>query len=274
MIDRFYPALDMSVFYCPITPHVRNEFEKFMTCGILAHGFARAKCECGEDFLTNTNHGFDIEIVEIGKAVSKNASKSNLTYNRKGRTLTAKQKEKSNEKRGALIAASAEAKKAIVLIAATTGAEMSVNAFLMMNHKKVSGCTTFKMFAQWKAEGYRVIKCSKSFDIWGSPRKAKGADLVNAEGETETGNKYKLFPVCSLFNESQVEKMEGFESEPTPPTPPKKEKEDQKDVNTNHVLDNGNNENLSEGESLEKAEVLAPRSGRFFLAGVVFMQLY
>ena len=43
--------VDETQVYCPITPHVRNEFEKFMTCGILAHGFARAKCECGEDFL-------------------------------------------------------------------------------------------------------------------------------------------------------------------------------------------------------------------------------
>ena len=37
--------------YNIVTSHVENEIDKFMSCGILAHGFARAMCECGEDFL-------------------------------------------------------------------------------------------------------------------------------------------------------------------------------------------------------------------------------
>ncbi len=33
-------------------PYVRKAFEKYLECGIFAHGFARARCgDCGHDFL-------------------------------------------------------------------------------------------------------------------------------------------------------------------------------------------------------------------------------
>jgi hypothetical protein len=36
----------------PIPAHVEREFRQYLTCGILAHGFARARCAgCGHDFL-------------------------------------------------------------------------------------------------------------------------------------------------------------------------------------------------------------------------------
>jgi len=36
----------------PIPKHVERDLRKFLECVILAHGFARARCdECGEDFL-------------------------------------------------------------------------------------------------------------------------------------------------------------------------------------------------------------------------------
>ncbi len=38
--------------YDPIPQHVERDLRKFLEGGILAHGFARARCdECGEDFL-------------------------------------------------------------------------------------------------------------------------------------------------------------------------------------------------------------------------------
>jgi Transposase zinc-binding domain len=37
--------------HCP-KPYVRKAFEKYLECGIFAHGFARARCaDCGHDFL-------------------------------------------------------------------------------------------------------------------------------------------------------------------------------------------------------------------------------
>ena len=36
----------------PLPPWVEGEFRRFLACGILAHGFARARCaNCGHDFL-------------------------------------------------------------------------------------------------------------------------------------------------------------------------------------------------------------------------------
>ena len=36
----------------PVPDHVEREFRRYLECGILAHGFARARCgECGHDFL-------------------------------------------------------------------------------------------------------------------------------------------------------------------------------------------------------------------------------
>ncbi|MBC8423237.1 transposase zinc-binding domain-containing protein, partial [bacterium] len=36
----------------PVPAHVERTFRKYLECGILAHGFARARCSgCGHDFL-------------------------------------------------------------------------------------------------------------------------------------------------------------------------------------------------------------------------------
>jgi len=36
----------------PVATHIEQDFRKYLECGILAHGFARARCaDCGYDFL-------------------------------------------------------------------------------------------------------------------------------------------------------------------------------------------------------------------------------
>jgi hypothetical protein len=36
----------------PVAAHIKQDFRKYLECGILAHGFARARCVgCGYDFL-------------------------------------------------------------------------------------------------------------------------------------------------------------------------------------------------------------------------------
>ena len=36
----------------PVLPYVEREFRRYLDCGILARGFARARCgQCGHDFL-------------------------------------------------------------------------------------------------------------------------------------------------------------------------------------------------------------------------------
>ena len=36
----------------PVAAYIEQDFRKYLECGILAHGFARARCaDCGYDFL-------------------------------------------------------------------------------------------------------------------------------------------------------------------------------------------------------------------------------
>ena len=45
-------ARDGSVDGDPVPAHVEREFRRYLDCGILAHGCARARCgQCGHDFL-------------------------------------------------------------------------------------------------------------------------------------------------------------------------------------------------------------------------------
>ena len=44
------PGADWSVY--PVPAYIERDLQKFLQCGILANGFARARCEkCGQDFL-------------------------------------------------------------------------------------------------------------------------------------------------------------------------------------------------------------------------------
>ncbi|MEE8059026.1 MAG: DUF3560 domain-containing protein [Pseudomonadales bacterium] len=119
-----------------------------------------------------------------------------------------KSKKASREARQALIKASRRAKAQIELIAAAAGEEFSVNEMLIINYQEKTGCNTFKTFHGWKQDGYRVKKGETAFRVWGKPLKAKQPQT----GDDDEESTFKLFPMCCLFNESQVEK----EGEATP----------------------------------------------------------
>lgn len=34
-----------------ISSHIEKDFRQYLTCGILSHGFARVRCECGKEYL-------------------------------------------------------------------------------------------------------------------------------------------------------------------------------------------------------------------------------
>ena len=133
----------------------------------------------------------------------------NKPTKKKKRVLSTAKRAKARAKRMALVAASAEAKTAIQFIVAKGGKELSVNEYLMVIHRTESGCKDFRTFTQWKQAGFRVLKGSTSYDIWGTPRQTKAADAVDEKGDTEEGREYSLFPVCSLFGAHQVERIEG-----------------------------------------------------------------
>ena len=86
---------------------------------------------------------------------------------------------------------------------------MTINEILLNLIYNTDGATEFNTFAQWKELGYTILKGSKAFVIWGQPRtgneKKEETDTKQAEGEED---KYSFFPVCYLFSDRQVRKVE------------------------------------------------------------------
>jgi len=76
----------------------------------------------------------------------------------------------------------------------------SVNEGLIQLYTADGEHSTFKTFQQWKDEGKFIIKGSKAFVIWGSPRKA-----VRPEAEEGEDDEFKYWPLCYLFSNKQVE---------------------------------------------------------------------
>jgi len=84
-------------------------------------------------------------------------------------------------------------------------AALSINDMLILNYKTVSNCEIFKTFHDWKKEGFKVKKNEKSYRVWGKPIKARKT-TDEKDGEKD---EFRMFPMCCLFNESQVEKLDS-----------------------------------------------------------------
>jgi hypothetical protein len=61
----------------------------------------------------------------------------------------------------------------------------------------------FKKFWDWKKEGYTILKGSKAFPIWAQPIKGKKKEAI------EEGAEFEFFPICFLFSNSQVRRLEN-----------------------------------------------------------------
>jgi len=81
-----------------------------------------------------------------------------------------------------------------------------VNEYVVQHYKSENPeIKEFKTFHQWKADGFNIIKGSKAFVVWGSPRKGKIENPVkNENGENE--DEFEFFPLCYLFANTQVER--------------------------------------------------------------------
>lgn len=74
--------------------------------------------------------------------------------------------------------------------------------------KSDNNINEFNTFWQWKAKGYTIVKGSKSFLVWGQPRKISQVP----EGETEP-EEYKYWPLCYLFSNTQVYKADNVKQQ-------------------------------------------------------------
>ena len=87
--------------------------------------------------------------------------------------------------------------------------DMTINEILLKLIYNTNGATEFNTFAQWKELGYTILKGSKAFVIWGQPRTGnenkEETDTKRGEGEDD---EYSFFPVCYLFSDKQVRKVE------------------------------------------------------------------
>ena len=86
----------------------------------------------------------------------------------------------------------------------------TVNGLLRFYYAR-KGYTNLKTFKEWKKEGFTVRKGEKALLIWGMPVASKAEreriEELKKQGREEDA-KEDFFPLCYLFAESQVHKLE------------------------------------------------------------------
>jgi len=96
------------------------------------------------------------------------------------------------------------------------GLDCSINDLIIERFYKDEQHREFKLFKEWKAEGYRVIKGSRAFFVWGKKRardkESSGGERPTAdeqlkEGQNPDEKKPSFFPLAYLFSNAQVEKL-------------------------------------------------------------------
>lgn len=76
----------------------------------------------------------------------------------------------------------------------TTVNEAVINEFYRKN-----GHEEFKKFNEWRNSGYKILKGSKAFVVWGRPTQGL---KVNKQEDAEV---FDMFPLCFLFSNKQVQ---------------------------------------------------------------------
>lgn len=77
-----------------------------------------------------------------------------------------------------------------------------INALILQSYKAQTGRKVFKTFAQWKKEGFSIIKGSQGFPIFSRPI----GKIKESKGIEATTEEMKYFGTAILFNELQVKK--------------------------------------------------------------------
>ncbi len=134
------------------------------------------------------------------------------SFKKYSKNQTEAQRNKAREKRAALKRISADIKslqeigefpvyntlnKAIVHWYQTEANDMSLE---------------FKTFKQWKDEGFKVIKGSKGFVVWGKQKqkveKTEEQTQDSSEDKKEETEDLGFFPISHIFSSDQVEAIE------------------------------------------------------------------
>ena len=82
----------------------------------------------------------------------------------------------------------------------------TINEAIIETVYRKDGNEVFNTLPEWNKQGYRVIKGSRAFVVWGRPKKAQEDEQNQAEEEPEEGEENgKIWPLCYLFSNLQVE---------------------------------------------------------------------
>lgn len=83
----------------------------------------------------------------------------------------------------------------------------SVNDAIMELFYRKDGHEEFNTLHDWNKKGYKVIKGSSAFLVWGTPRNLKGQPNEQQQQPTEENEQEnKFYPLCYLFSNLQVER--------------------------------------------------------------------
>lgn len=81
-----------------------------------------------------------------------------------------------------------------------------INDIIADWYRQQTGAKIFKTFAQWKADGYNIIKGSKAFILWSKKKSVKKQGEITDNNTEPTETAYEFFPIAYLFSDLQVEK--------------------------------------------------------------------
>lgn len=80
---------------------------------------------------------------------------------------------------------------------------IGTNELLLTHYKETTGAKEFHTFKQWKEKGFCVNKGQQSFRFWGTPLGAR-----DKSGDSEDHSKDSFFPMCCVFSDQQVSKVD------------------------------------------------------------------
>lgn len=98
-----------------------------------------------------------------------------------------------------------EAREFLKELSSAAKALVKEGAFDTVNEAIIETCYTdnehqvFKKFWQWKDEGKKIKKGSKGFPVWSKP-----IDVIE-EHQEDTGEKERIWGICYIFSNAQVE---------------------------------------------------------------------
>ncbi|WP_026730206.1 ArdC-like ssDNA-binding domain-containing protein [Flavobacterium denitrificans] len=105
------------------------------------------------------------------------------------------------EKKKSLIALSKVAKE----IQAMEDEPRNINSILIEDFYSKDQHREFNTFQEWIKKGFRVQKGEKAFLVWGRKRKS---NQDQAEPKTEEEKEFSFYPLCYLFSNAQVQKVD------------------------------------------------------------------